>query len=79
VTPRLSIVVGAAGAAHVYELTVAWGRPPAKESVVAMRRVEDELSAEERLKLIFCPLLTSLNMAIGHEEVDVLDTVPGFH
>ena len=101
--------MGAAGAEHVYELTVACGRPPAKERVVAIRRatnypigidVYGNLSTQGRLKtirrrktqsyilavedmalesekLIFWPSLTLLNIAMGHEEAEVLATVPG--
>jgi hypothetical protein len=79
VTPRLSIVVGAAGAEHVYEFTVACGRPPAKESVVAMRSVAVDNIALDKEKLIFCPLFTPLNIAMGQDEVAVLETVPGDH
>jgi hypothetical protein len=73
------MVVGAAGAEHVYELMVACGRPPAKDRVVAIRSVELDVTALESEKLIFCPLLTLLNIAIGHDDVAVLDTVPGVH
>lgn len=76
-TPRLSILVGAPGAEHEYELTVAWGRPPAKDSVVAIRSVAVDVTALESEKLIFRPLLTAVKMAIGQDDVAVPETVPG--
>ncbi len=36
-----------------------------------------EDTALESEKLIFCPLLTLWNIAMGHEEAAVLETVPG--
>lgn len=77
VTPRLSIFVGAAGAAHVYPFTIAWGLPPPNDSVVAIRKVVIVLMVLESEKVIFWPLLTDMNIAIGQEEVAVEDTLPG--
>jgi hypothetical protein len=77
VTPRESIFVGAAGAEHTKLLTVAWGLPPANDNVVAIRIVAVADIALESEKLIFCPLLTDMNIAIGHDPVAVEETVPG--
>lgn len=56
---------------------MAWGRPPPADSVVAIRRVEALETALEREKLIFWPLLTALNMAMGQELGELEETVPG--
>lgn len=58
---------------------MAWGRPPAKDRVVAMRSVAVLLIAEDSEKEIFVPELTDLNNAMGQEAVAVLATVPGLH
>jgi hypothetical protein len=61
----------------VYPLTVAWGLAPANASVVAMRKVAVTLIALESENVIFWPLLTLANIAIGQEDVAVELTVPG--
>ena len=77
-TPRLSIFEGADGAGQLYPLTIGWGRPPEKDSVVAILNVAVRETALLRENVIFWALLTALKMAIGNDDVAVDATVPGF-
>jgi len=81
VTPRESMLVGAAGIDEVKELTVICGRPPAKASVVRMRSVRAPIWDEEAVHLMVVGLLTALNWAIGKEptEEEPIVNVTGPH
>jgi hypothetical protein len=63
VTPRESILVGAAGLEEDHELTVIVGRPPAKDDVVRIRNVRAPICDEVAVHLMVVGLLTATNLA----------------
>lgn len=67
VTPLLSILVGAPGTGPFQLFTEAEGLPPAKESVVPIRRVAAPTCDEDRLNVMVKGVLTPLNRAMGRE------------
>lgn len=56
-------------------LTVAWGRPPAKERVVPILRVAAPVWDDVAVNLMVKGELTDLKRAIGNEETEELPTV----
>ena len=63
------------GVGYSPPLTVAWGRPPAKERVVPILRVAAPVWEDVAVNLMVKGELTDLKIAIGNEDTEELSTV----